>query len=236
LGKGTGGPFARWVVQRQGPNVRLAKFTDRKAFLRIHNDHLDAQGGEGPFTLLHVKEHKGKPDIVSLASVSHPGQHVGILQNGESKHPSKTKTGVHGQFRVRGLTPPLIAPGAVIRLTSVATGKNLRIQQNGHVDGQGEMGHFAQFHVHDGGNGLIRLSSVADAKKYLRIQPDGDLDGNGGEGEWTLLRPIKKGKGLFVFQSAKNPAWHVGVLPNGHAKNGKMTGDGEHGQFRVARC
>jgi hypothetical protein len=237
LGKGTGGLFARWVVHRDGPNVRLAKLTDGKAFLRVHNDHLDAQGGQGPFTLFHVKEHKGHPNMVSLASVAHAGQHVGILENGDAKHPSKTKTGKHGQFIVKVVPPPLWVNGSVIRLTSVATGKNLRIQANGHVDGHGEMGEFAQFVVHDAGHGgAIRLSSVADRKKFLRIQPDGDLDGLGGEGEWTLLKPIKKGKaGLFVLQSVKNPAWHVGVLPNGHAKNGKMTGDGEHGQFKVTR-
>jgi hypothetical protein len=236
LGKGSGGQWARWVVHRDGPNVRLSKFTDRKAYLRIHNDHLDAQGGEGPFTLLHVKEHKGKRDLVSLASVAHPGQHVGILENGDAKHPSRTKTGKHGQFHVKLVPPPLWGNGSVIRLTSVATGKNLRIQPNGQVDGHGEMGEFAQFVVHDAGHGLVRLSSVADRKKYLRVQPDGDLDGLGGEGPLTLLRPVKKGgSGLFVIQSAKNPGWHVGVLPNGHAKNGKMTGDGEHGQFKVTR-
>jgi hypothetical protein len=236
LGKGTGGQWARWVVQRDGPNVRLAKFSDRKSFLRIHNDTLDAQGGEGPWTLFRVVESKGQRDVVSLASVNNAGQHVGILENGESKKPSMTKTGKHGQFIVKLVPAALWANGSVIRLTSVATGKNLRIQANGNVDGHGEMGDFAQFVVHDEGHGTVRLSSVADRKKHLRIQPDGDLDGLGGEGEWTLLRPVKKGPGLFVIQSAKNPGWHVGVLPNGHAKNGKLTGEGEHGQFKVTRA
>jgi hypothetical protein len=100
------------------------------------------------------------------------------------------------------------------------------------------MGDFAKFIVHKvgGGANLIRLESFAERKHFLRVQPDGDLDGEGGEGEWTVLRIVKKGNGVVCLESHRTPGWHVGILPNGGAKNGKMTGDGEHGQFRVSRA
>jgi len=240
VGKGRGGRFARWVVHREAKGqIRLARFADQKQFLRIHDNKLDAAGGEGPYTLFKITDHKG--DVISLESAAYPGQHVGILPNGEMKAPSLTGAGEHGQFNVRvvGLLgqTSLFGQGAVIRLQSVASGKNLRSHQ-GKVDGQGEMGDLAKWIIHKVGGGpmLIRLENFAERKNFLRIQPDGDLDGAGGEGEHTILRVVKKAPGIVCLESARSPGWHVGVLPNGNAKNGKLTGDGEHGQFRVSRA
>jgi hypothetical protein len=240
-GRGKGGKWARWVVHReQKGQIRLARFADQKQFLRIHDNKLDAAGGEGPFTLFRVIDHPG--DVVSLESVAFPGQHVGCVPNGDAKAPNMTGAGEHGQFIVKvgggqgGFGGPF-ANGSVVRLQSVASGKNLRIHQ-GRADGQGADGDFAKFIIHKlpGGPGLIRLESFAERKHFLRIQPDGDLDGAGGEGEHTVFRVVKKSPGVVCFESVRSPGWHVGILPNGNAKNGKMTGDGEHGQFRVSRA
>jgi len=56
------------------------------------------QGTGGQFCFLIVKSH---PDgTISLESVEHRTQHVGILPNGDAKGPHQTGTGDHGKFYV----------------------------------------------------------------------------------------------------------------------------------------
>eukprot|EP01092_Planopodium_desertum_P010690 TRINITY_DN4790_c0_g1_i3.p1 TRINITY_DN4790_c0_g1~~TRINITY_DN4790_c0_g1_i3.p1 ORF type:complete len:265 (-),score=54.54 TRINITY_DN4790_c0_g1_i3:70-864(-) len=118
--------------------------------------------------------------------------------------------------------------GNRIFLTSIATGKTLRINPDGSVDGNGGHGPLAQFLVEREGE-YLKLSVSG---KYLRIV-DNDLNGLGTGGEYTLFRIHSHGSEVYSFESARYPGQYVGVLPSGIRKPPNQTATGPHGQFRA---
>ncbi|KAL5252405.1 hypothetical protein ACHWQZ_G015242 [Mnemiopsis leidyi] len=132
-----------------------------------------------------------------------------------------------------GFAPPptgILTPGAVVRLTSKAHGKNLRINQNGDVDGRGGTGQWATFMVHARGP-YIALSLQNHPNKFLAIKNNTLTHGTGGKFCSLIVKPNPDG--TVSLESAEHRTQHVGILDNGDPKGPHHTGTGKHGQFYV---
>jgi hypothetical protein len=125
---------------------------------------------------------------------------------------------------------PVLAHGHKVIIESVASKHSLRSHPDGKVDGMGGQGELAIWEVRHDGN-MIRLFHPKTGK-FLRVEPSGHLDCNGGQGPLTLLVPEVKSPGVFNFKSHAGHGY-VGILHDGQPKNGKETGKGDHGSFRV---
>eukprot|EP01100_Stratorugosa_tubuloviscum_P009643 TRINITY_DN403_c0_g2_i2.p1 TRINITY_DN403_c0_g2~~TRINITY_DN403_c0_g2_i2.p1 ORF type:complete len:135 (+),score=64.22 TRINITY_DN403_c0_g2_i2:84-488(+) len=126
------------------------------------------------------------------------------------------------------------ANGAIIRLESVATGRALRIMEDGSVNGNGGNGKKAQFHVIRQGKDVL-LRNVQNPNYYLRITENGELCGRGQGGRFCNLRKKKQADSTFTFESVNHPSWHVGILNNGQPKPANNTAEGTNARFRVQR-
>jgi len=127
--------------------------------------------------------------------------------------------------------------GNRICLSSMATGKQLRIKANGTVDGLGGFGRWAQFDVVSRGSGRVALRNVGDSSHWLRINPAGVLDGSGNGGPWTEFRVISQGGQRYSLRSHRHggssSSYHVGILASGMPKPASNTGTGVNGTFVV---
>ena len=63
----------------------------------------------------------------------------------------------------------MFAQGNVVVLESCASGKSLRINEGGDVQGTGGRGQFAQFRVHVRRPGVVALQNVHDPNNWLAI-------------------------------------------------------------------
>lgn len=124
-----------------------------------------------------------------------------------------------------------LSPGATIRLTSKAHGKNLRINQNGVIDGRGGNGPWATFSVHSRGP-YIALSLASHPQRFLAIKNNMLTEGTGGK-FCTLIVKHHPGDGTVTLESAEHRTQHVGILPSGDIKGPHQTGQGDHGKFYV---
>ena len=116
-----------------------------------------------------------------------------------------------------GYTPRhSLIPGATVRLTSKAHGKNLRIHQNGAIDGRGGTGQWTTFHPN----------------KFIAIKNNSLTHGTGGK-FCILIVKHHPGDGSISLESAEHRSQHVGILPNGDPKGPHHTGTGDHGKFYV---
>ncbi|CAI8042893.1 hypothetical protein GBAR_LOCUS23792, partial [Geodia barretti] len=66
--------------------------------------------------------------------------------------------------------------GAVLVFISEASGKTLRVKDNGDAEGKGGEGAMAQFKVHVRGPQRVALQNVHNPRHWLRIK-DNDLNG-----------------------------------------------------------
>jgi hypothetical protein len=97
---GAQGRFARWIVHEDQGGVRFQNF-DNKKFLRIHQNGVDSDGGEGPFTLFKIHDHPG--NVVSIESTREAGEFIACLPNGGCKATNNTRGDARtpgGQFTV----------------------------------------------------------------------------------------------------------------------------------------
>lgn len=179
--------------------------------------------------------------VVCLRSVVHCAKpiHVGVLEDGSIKPATQTGMGRHGRFRVivvERTAADLLPTGAVVCLQSASSKANLRIMNDGSVNGKGGRGNLARFKVHRVGD-LVKLQR-ADAQgnsRFLRIRPDHVLDGAGSGGAFTLFCPVIHADQSLSLRSAvfKDKALHVGIVGNGDAKAPRSTGMGPNGRFSV---
>ena len=99
-GQGGTGMLARFTVKpgRNAREIRLqSKSTGR--FLRIMPNHsVDGLGGMGPYTCFQVERLPN--NTIGLISSQNLGR-IGILPNGQVKHPKQTGRGPHGQLMVQ---------------------------------------------------------------------------------------------------------------------------------------
>ena len=63
----------------------------------------------------------------------------------------------------------MFAQGNVLILESCASGKSLRINEGGDVQGTGGRGQFAQFRVHVRRPGVVALQNVRNAENWLAV-------------------------------------------------------------------
>lgn len=158
---------------------------------------------------------------------------------------------------------PLLKVGALIHLQSHVTKKNLRILQDGSVDGNGKKGLRSTFRVHGGlcNKNAIRLQNIANSNYWLKIAKDGKLDGKGHGGPWTEFKLVvhtkknqettsneqQNGGGAAANNSIitansmislrcvveGGSKAGVGILENGQVKPPCETGTGKYGKFLV---
>jgi len=124
-----------------------------------------------------------------------------------------------------------LVPGATVRLTSKAHGKNLRIQQNGSIDGRGGSGQWATFTV-QGRGPHIALALQNHPDKFLAIKNNSLTHGGGGKFCSLIVKP-NPDDGTICLESAEHRSQHVGILDNGDPKPPHRTGTGGHGRFYV---
>eukprot|EP01104_Vermistella_antarctica_P021294 TRINITY_DN9534_c0_g1_i1.p2 TRINITY_DN9534_c0_g1~~TRINITY_DN9534_c0_g1_i1.p2 ORF type:complete len:148 (-),score=38.45 TRINITY_DN9534_c0_g1_i1:123-527(-) len=130
--------------------------------------------------------------------------------------------------------PKKFACGATIQLKSKASGKFLRIKDDGSVDGNGGHGPFAKFVVvRDGVPHGFKLRNVKNPHHYLRVTQDKKLDGKGGGGKWCEFKKERVEKGVFRIIPVHNSCCKVGILPDGCPKAPHDVGDGPHGRFEA---
>lgn len=104
--------------------------------------------------------------------------------------------------------PPVI-------LRSVASAKQLRINQSGSVDALGNYGRLTLFKINRLSNNEIRIQSNSNKKRFLRI--DGmNVDGLGGQGILTTFKVHYMGKHIFAFESKQHENHFLASDSNGH--------------------
>ena len=97
-GRGGTADWATFEVQPRGHgHVALRLAAHPHIYLAIKGGALTSGIG-GKFCTFKIHEH-GDRDV-SLESVPHPGQHVGVLPGGDAKAPHETGRGEHGRFNV----------------------------------------------------------------------------------------------------------------------------------------
>ena len=180
--------------------IKLQNEGNKERFLGHKNGKLCARKG-GDDCLLEIIRDK-KQGIV-LHFVDNPctqrtRDNVGILPNARAKELRKTGQGKHGRYRVSILNPDgervvgndadpfkTLQHGSKVCLTSLATGKRLRIEKSGKVSGNGGFGKWAQFHVHVCREARFRCAEHEN--QFLRIKKDGNVDCRGTGGGWTVF-------------------------------------------------
>jgi len=136
----------------------------------------------------------------------------------------------HGHHGHQPRPSHALTPGATVRLTSKAHGKNLRINNNGQVDGRGGTGEWATFSV-QGRGPHIALSLARHPQKFLAIKNHDLTHGTGGK--FCSLMVKSHPDGTISLESVEHRSQHVGILPNGDVKGPHQTGTGDHGKFYV---
>jgi len=102
-GTGGNGEWATFMVHHRGGHhgshhVALSLARHPHLFLAIRNQSLTVGNGGPNCTMKVIGPH---PDgTISLESVPHHGQHVGILPNGDEKAPHQTGTGDQSRFHI----------------------------------------------------------------------------------------------------------------------------------------
>lgn len=257
-GDGGQGEWATFIVHvvdkktnRKNRIIKLQNVGDNKHWLRItSNGNLDGEGSGGEWCDFEVERiSEGGNHFFSLKSHKSTGR-VGILENGTAKEPSKTGTGINGRFTVtvvKGVQPRkgFFYTGKQVIFQSVASGKSLRIDKDGHVDGNGGHGEWATFTVElvspsdrsKKKGAVIRLRNVGNKDHFLRITENKTVDGKGSGGKWCEFEVEKIVEGNQKFFCLKSVAhsgsgnFRIGVLNDGSIKNPGDTGHGPHGRF-----
>jgi len=128
--------------------------------------------------------------------------------------------------------PPFIANGNHITIFCIATGRHLRIEPNGMVDGNGGLGQWATFVCHVDPQG-VRFQNYGNRNHWLRIHDNGVCDGTGSGGNLTYFRIVTWPDGTFSLQSVHAPMFYVGVDNFGNPVNGAAAIAGVFGRFRL---
>lgn len=239
-GEGTMAQFKVHVLRHQ--RVALQNLKHPRYWLRIKDNDLNGKGQEGgSFTEFKLEEHD---KCVVFESVKSPGQHIGILESGDSKRPNNTGTGKHARFQPKvihdererissGVSQYAVqlSHGNVVLLESVASGRTLRIHDDGKIDGLGGSGPLAQFVVHVVAGGIIKLQSKRIQERWLQVKKDELHSGKGGRA--AEFKIDNSHEGHLLLESVKFHRNHIGVRENGEVKPPSHTGRGRHGQFKV---
>jgi len=106
-------------------------------------------------------------------------------------------------------------------------GKNVRVQEDKVCNAHGEDGPLATFTAFVEGN-HVRFQN--EKGLWLTIADNGMPDGSGLGGPRCVFEPIVKSHNQVHL---KGHIGHLGFFPDGHPKNAKETGTGEHGTFTV---
>lgn len=241
-GRGGEGTWAQFRVHVRGPQrVALQNVNVPSYWLRIKDNDFNGKGNDGgPYTEFKLEEHDNS---IVFESVQHPGQHIGIVENGDAKKPGSTGTRRHGHFQPKVIHEvkeiitagsshyeKLLAHGNIVVLESVASGKSLRVFDDARIDGTGGTGLLAQFIVHVSGENKIKLQCVKHPERWLKIKNDELKVGKGG---YLCELRVDSNDGNLVLESVKFPGTHVGVRESGEAKPPNQTGRRKHGQFQV---
>ena len=116
----------------------------------------------------------------------------------------------------------MLTAGKVVHLKCISTGKNLRLRQDGNVDGQGGNGEPATWIVSPS-NGHIRFQNKHAPDRYLALR-DGQLTFGPG-GQWTELIVQPVGNDVIVLRGAYGQGG-VGIFPDGSTKPPMQVGEG----------
>jgi hypothetical protein len=126
--------------------------------------------------------------------------------------------------------------GNIITLTSISTGRNLKINKEGVVEASGGQGKWSQFEVIRTESGTVKLKCVGHENAFLRIKNEETIDtGHGGNFcEFRVVKHFNKnGKPVVSLESVKVPNCRVGFRKNGTIKPPKQTWYGPCGSFSV---
>jgi hypothetical protein len=138
------------------------------------------------------------------------------------------------EYESAGQTPliNMFKTGAVMVFISQASGKALRVLQNGDVDGRGtEDDALAQFRVHVLGPHKVALQNVSNPNYWLRII-NNELNGTGASGGGNTEFKLDEYDSRIVFSSVRHSDQRIGIVESGDAKKPAKTGTGIHGQFQ----
>jgi len=234
-GLGAEGDWAKFTVVRTGAfTIKLRNVGNPSHWLRFNEAQLlDGHGVGGPRCEFRIEwVSRG---IIRLISTLPEQRAVAMLEHGtpDNSYPPNPNRSL---FVVKLVGQEhKMREGSKIHLKSIATKKNLRITQDGRVDGNGGTGVWATFIVHRLDRGRVKLQNVGNPNHWLRIK-DGVLDGQGVGGPWTEFTLRRQGGGVISLESIKHPGQHVGTLPDGSPKSPSATGTGPHGSFKVIKA
>jgi len=125
--------------------------------------------------------------------------------------------------------------GHVIVLRSTASGKTLRIMQDGAVNGLGGTGALARFSVASRVDDRLQLQSTRDGKLYLGIAPDTyQLTPVDGGSAYSWFRLVEREDGTVHLRSdiLEKPAG-IGINKDGTTRACDAVKTGEFSRFQV---
>ena len=187
-----------------------------------------AKGGQGTF---------GPCDILDMHFKSVCSMCQGRGYN--PPHPGYPPAAQHGYPPARQphqqqapVMPSTMPAGATIHVMSVATGKNLRIKQNGTVDCAGGRGKWAKFVVAPN-NGFLRLHAQQGTGRFVAIGGQSEIrSGPGGPACELAIVPV--GPGVFSIAHAHGHG-HLAFNRDGSPALAPVRTD-ERAQFRWANA
>lgn len=234
--------------------IKLQSVGDDSHWLRITPDgELNGTGGGGRWTEFQVESHGN--NVVSFKSMLHiedPDKHYVGIQDGNAKSGGETTNDDDGKFKVKFRTPdgdivepehrydPFrdMRPGYIALFQCHNKDGHLRIHEDGHVDGTGGTGKWAQFRVY--ATREVRFRSVAHPDRFVVMGEDWVPKGGEGDRSFAVFNIKEGGPSPFAFQSRewhnrghKMTRFYFGFNGEGQSRNGEITGPGPFGAYEL---
>lgn len=179
----------------------------------------------------YVQRGESGPDLSSYLS---PSQRYSSYGETEASAPPPGYEGEPGESKAR------LTPGSCFTFRAQSTGLNLRINDDGMVNGAGIDDPQSQFRVEPAEGGAIKLRNVSNPARFLRISSDMRLDGMGRGDSYCEFEVINNRNGTVSFRSIAHGEAYVGILytaeikaPQSIRKNysGEITDSDAHFHF-----
>lgn len=243
-GKATGGhgsnfpgAWATWIVEEDGPTIKLRNQAHPKYIALKPNGNIQEGGGGGHCKLNFQRQDSG---TYLIRSANHPELGLGFLQSGapaKDAHNVSASPAGHNQFMVIFDKLGNLEHGGKVHLTSTKTGKNVALKPNGDVVAGGGTGTHATFEVfHNATNGRFKFFNE---NGYLAMQGSDVRKGSGGKWCAFHVKPVGEGNDpLVTIRSAHVDGGNAGLGFNGthDIRNPANTGMGGHAQFKIVRA
>jgi len=191
-----------------------------------------SDGGPPPETALALGSQEDGTYYVAVAHTDE-GDVPGKAKEGEAWYPFGGEERSTDNFSWVIARPGKLGDGQVIHLEH-QHGGNVRVNEDGGVDGKGGNGEWASFTVQRGHNNTIKLQNIHWPQRFIAVRKSGLTTGSGGQ--YCRFRTVHHKDGTVSLQSVNFPGRHVGIEEDHEPRDPKQTGTGINSRFNIINC